>query len=291
MQMVRNQNACSFNTYPRGDPQSLKVRFFSLILLAIGLSYFAQKQTDRFTFSKISTLLLEEKKAEFDSSLLSQPFSYLGKGGQSYVFVSQDKKFVLKCFRSSRLKVLRFLSPISSSYNQKKQKMEEELKKTLESYALAYAKIPEETGLVAIHLDDHSSISSSLKIIDKLGICHTMDPNLIPFVIQKKALLVKEKIALDPNGAYRYLASLFSLLKTRIEKGIEDGDPNLAKNFGFVGEKAVQIDCGRFFLSQEPSNDRIGKSKEDFQHWINAHFPELSEDLHTLYEEFCHEAF
>jgi len=264
-------------------------KFIFIVAVALGLSHFAQKQTDRFTLSKIATVFLDGQSPTLDHSLLAEPFTYLGKGGQSYVFVSQDGQYVLKCFRSSRLQVLQFLSHLFPHFEKKKIKLENQLKETLASYLLAFEKLPEETGLVAIHLDGKTPISSSLKIIDKLGICHTMDPNLIPFVIQKRAILVKEKITSDPNQ--KHLAGLFSLLKSRIEKGIEDADPNFAKNFGFVGDHAIQIDGGRFFLSDTLSQKPIAQSKEDFQHWINANFPELSDDFHALYEEFCHEVF
>jgi len=268
----------------------MKGRLIFLFFLVWGLTHFAQQKTDRFTLSKISKVLLDHEISDFDPALLDRPYTYLGKGGQSYVFVSEDGDYVLKAFRSSRLQILELLS-LLPHFEKKKHHLEQQIKETLKSYALAFEKLSEETGLVAIHLDNHKQIHTPLKIIDKLGICHTMDPNLISFVIQKKAVLVKDKIAADADAAKEHLASLFSLLKTRIEKGIEDADPNFAKNFGFVGNRAVQIDGGRFFLCESPSKAYIEKAKVDLQHWINANYPALSEDFHTLYEAFCDETF
>ena len=84
-------------------------------------------------------------------------------------------------------------------------------------------------------------------------------------------------------------SAALTLIQKRIDKGIEDKDPNLSKNFGFCQNHPIQIDAGRFSLSEAPSMQKFVASKEDLQHWINAHHPALSEDFHALYEEFFHE--
>lgn len=264
------------------------MRFFLIALLCLFLGFFAQKKTDRFTLSKVATHLLETPCSEMDERLLEHSFTYLGKGGQSYVFASEDGQYVLKVFRSSRLKTLQFLSRFSPHFANKKLRLETDLKQTLQSYQLAFEELKEETALVAVHLDAHEELKGSLSIIDNLKIRHTMDPNLIPFVIQKRATLVKDKMNENPTRAH--LESLLNLLRSKVEAGIEDSDPNLAKNFGFIGDKAVQIDPGRFSKEGPPNLERLKQSKEDFQHFLNAHHPELSKDFDTLFEEFYREA-
>lgn len=271
-------------------------KLFFLILFAGGISFFAQKQTDHFTVSKISTKLLEKQKIPFDAELLNQPFRYLGKGGQSYVFLSEDGTKIFKCFRDSKRQMATLFGKIfpHSYFERKKQKEMEQLINTMESYFLAYEHLEEETALLGIHLHQGNSIDIPLIIIDKLGISHTLKPDSIPFVIQKKAMPVKEKIASlmeknDAEGALRAFASLFSLIKKRIDLGLWDQDPNLGKNFGFIGETAVQIDAGRFAKCGEAGLQRIRNSEEDLQHWINAHYPQLSQDFHQLFKEKFHE--
>jgi len=263
-------------------------RFILIALFCLAICQFAQKKTDRFTLSKIATQLLEEPCSQIDKQYLNHTYVYLGKGGQSYVFASEDGQYVLKVFRGSRLGMLQFLSRFSSHFAKKKQILETDLEQTLKSYRLAYEELKEETGLVGIHLDGHAQLPGKLSIVDNLKITHTMDPNLIPFIIQMRATHVKDKIAKNPDK--KYLESLLTLLRLRMDAGIEDTDPNLAKNFGFIGERAVQIDPGRFSKTNAPSLQKLERSKEDLQHYLNANHPELSEDFNTLFEEYFHEA-
>lgn len=274
----------------------MKFRFIFFLPFLWALTHFAQKQTDGFTVAKISTELRNAKGAPLNENFLLQPYFYQGKGGQSYVFLSEDGKYVLKCFRSSKLQRLSFLHRVFPLpyFEKKKTKEEHLLQETLESYSLAFEELPQETGLLGVHLDTEPRIHASLKLIDNLGICHTIDPNQISFVLQKKALLVKDKIGelMQTKNLFatkRAIASLFSLIKSRMEKGIEDTDPNLAKNFGFVEDHVIQIDGGRFSRKTAPSLKRISQSVEDLQHWINANFPELSEDFYSLFQDHFHE--
>ena len=272
------------------------MKHFVLICLALfPIAHFCHKQTDGFALTKVSTCLLQEAASDANE-LPATTYRYLGKGGQSYVFISEDGCYVLKLLRSSRLNTLQFFHQmVPLAYLKKEiQKQEALIQTTLRSYALALSQLKEETGLVAAHLDVQHSSQSSLKIIDKVGIAHIIDPNRYPFVIQKRAVLVKEKVgqlitSQNPQAARQIFKSLFSLLQVRLNKGIEDHDPNLAKNFGFCGDQPIQIDTGRFDRCQAPTLDKIAKSKEDLQHWINLYYPELSQDLHQAYEDFLNE--
>lgn len=262
------------------------MKYLYIALLALALSTFAQKQTDRFTISKIAKYRMENGTTSGDFSPLSQRFTYFDKGGQSYVFISEDGNYILKMFRGSKLQ-FGLLNP------KMKQRAEVDLKKTLESYEIAYQALADETGLVAIHFG--GGLDKKIEIIDKLKISHKIEASSHPFIIQKRAVLVKERISLlmkqnDLQGAKEHLQSLFSLIKNRIEKKIEDLDPNLAKNFGFIGNRPIEIDGGRFSKAQTPTLDPINRSKEDLQHWINANHPELSQTFHSLYEDFCCES-
>ncbi len=272
-------------------------RFLLLIVIVYATSQFCKKQTDGFAMNKVSTLLLDSQGLEIEEEYLQQPYSYLSKGGQSYVFVSEDGQYVLKLLRSSRLNTLKILYTFFplSSFEEKIDKQEKLLKETLKSYAIAYEKLREETGLVGLHVDKQNSIQSPLKIVDKGGVAHIIDPNQYPFIVQKRAILVKEKIhqlAQEKNfsSCREAFTALFSLMHHRMEEGIDDGDPNLSKNFGFCGNHPIQIDTGRFSLSDTPSVEKISQSKEDLQHWINKYHPELSTGFNEVYEEFIREA-
>lgn len=275
----------------------VKSRFILCIICCTLAGKFAQRQTDGFTVSKIAQVFIDEPITPFDERYLEQPFRYVEKGGQSYVFLSEDQQYILKVFRFSKYTNVSILSRIFplQYFKEKKQKLIKQLKTTLSSYAIAYSELPEETGILGVHLTGHHHLQTPLRIIDKLGIMHTLSSDNYAFVIQKKAIPVKEQVALFAKQGQREniiscFSNLFSLLKMRMDKGIEDSDPNLAKNFGFYQEKAVQIDGGRFTKEKNPSLMRICNSQEDLQHWINANYPEYSKDFTEIFEEFLHGA-
>lgn len=266
-------------------------RFLFIFVALFPLTHFCQTQTDGFALTKVATVLQEgskHKKIEVPSA----PFRYLGKGGQSYVFISEDGETVLKLLRSSRLNTLKFIHTFLplSSLEKGINAQEKGIEKTLKSYHLAYKKLKKETGLIAVHLD-HTPLKGTLQIIDRNGIVHQLDPNHYPFILQKRALLLKEKIkeVLERegvDGVKKMLHSLFALIKKRWKKGIEDLDPNLAKNFGFCGDQPIEIDGGRFETGLPLSLEKIGRSKTDLTYWIKATHPELSDIFEKAYSEF-----
>lgn len=266
----------------------IKMGLFALALY--GVTQFCHQETEGFALTKVSTLLLEKEVSSFDNTLLNQPYHYLAKGGQSYVFVSEDGLTILKLFRSSKLSTLQLLHSAFPLHRFKRKiaKLEKDLEQTLQSYELAKMHLKEETGILDLHCHPTKDLPKRLVIIDKLKIAHTIDPNLYPFVVQKRALSVKTHIDQlmqnqDLEKAKAALTNLFALLETPLKLGIEDGDPNLSKNFGFIDDYPVEIDGGRFTITDTPSLKKIADSKEDMQHWLNKYHPELSFEFDNAY--------
>ncbi len=254
------------------------MRFPILVALFLSLHPLCKKVTDGFALTKISHQLLETRDLPLDEGLLERSWTYLGKGGQCYVFASEDGTYVLKFLRASKESTLSLFHPLFDKRVQIERAKTEE---TLKSYQLASELLAEETGLVATHLGRSASLKHPIKIIDNLGIEHTIDADSTPFFIQKRATMVKEKIlqwaeANDLERAKEGLSSLFALFDRQKEQGIEDQDPNLGKNFGFLGDTPIEIDGGRYSLSKAPSLRRLEASKEDLQHFINEFAPGLS---------------
>ena len=244
------------------------------------LGKFCHKETDGFALAKVSTYFLEEDLPSIEA-IPAATFRYLGKGGQSYIFVSEDDRYVLKLFRSSRLNILKLLP-----FEKQIAKQENRIRQTLQSYSIADRCLKEETGLIGVHLTKAGHLSTQLKIIDKLGIVHPLNPNDYPFIIQEKAVLVKERISQLMNSgnlleAKQALSNLFALIEERKAKGIGDGDANVTKNFGFCGDRAIQIDGGRFSLSP-CSNEKLQKSTEELLRWIDENYPQLGEQLEAI---------
>jgi hypothetical protein len=260
-------------------------KLLAIVALCLCLGLLAQKQTDRFAVTKIAKEMLDSSAGSVEESLLQQPYRYLGKGGQSYVFLSEDGKYVLKLFRGSRLQMSRFFSKWIPSLQSRAARQEEELKNALCGYRLAYERAKEETGVLGVHLDRHQPLAAPLILIDKIGIRHKIDPNSIPFVIQERAEVVAHLSS--EEWSLQHLQSLRALLVKKRELKIHDGDANLMKNFGFVGGRAVQIDPGRFTEEGTDCMDKIRSSKEELKSHLQG---ELAHELDTMIEEYCREA-
>ncbi|NGX26325.1 MAG: hypothetical protein K940chlam6_00241 [Chlamydiae bacterium] len=75
----------------------------------IAVERFCHKQTQGFQLQKIQadlphnsdweTLLPGDHTSQRLQTILSQPYSFLNSGGESYAFVSKDGKYVLKFFK------------------------------------------------------------------------------------------------------------------------------------------------------------------------------------------------
>ncbi len=239
-----------------------------IALVFLGLARFCISQTDGFTLQKIHpTSTMSVAAAPLSPELraaLAQPFIYLGRGAQCFVFASHDGKLVLKFLHMSHIETptwLRLL-PLPAFWElwrqEKGARKERKRHKDFFSYTLAYEKLREETGLVYLHLGTSTTLKQTVHLVDKLGIQHTVDLDKVPFLVQKKAQALTQK---RPDA--HLLKELVALLKKRQALGIADKDPDLMTNFGVIDGKPVQIDVGRFrvrekaLTQEEEKNERI----------------------------------
>ncbi|MBS0620620.1 MAG: hypothetical protein JSS61_04075 [Verrucomicrobia bacterium] len=275
------------------------LKICALILAAIFLKRFCYSKTDGFALYKIQSELTANPDWDVeemcDTTLFDQPYHYLAKGAQSYVFLSEDGKTVIKFFRLYHLLPPLWLTKLSlpfcyqAYFVDKLLEKQEELRKDFESYKIAFHEMREETGLIYLHLNQTAMLNKTLTLVDKIGIEHRVSLDKMQFLVQKKADLVYpgiEKIV-DTQGleaAKGAITSLVSLLTQRVEKGIFDKDPDLNSNFGFLGTQAVQIDVGRFrYRSEEMSpamkRDEILRITDNFRQWLSQNYPPLVEAL------------
>jgi hypothetical protein len=83
-------------------------RLFLSFLIAISLSWTAVVRTDGFSPAIIGEPLLSRDDPCVNTevkAIFFQPFRYLGKGRQCFVFESQDGQTVLKFFNQNYLKM------------------------------------------------------------------------------------------------------------------------------------------------------------------------------------------
>ncbi len=242
-----------------------------------GTAKFCKKQTGCFTIARISSDLpfhpewvVEDPDESQIKQTLSQPYSFLGKGAQSFAFASEDGKTVIKFFRHHHLK------------------KNSKLAKDFGSYKLAYERLRNETGLLYLHLNKTSHLNQILDLVDKIGIHHKIDLDQYEFLVQKRATPAYPALQqwIDEGKteeAKQALTALVHLLRERSRKGIHDKDPDLNTNFGFIGTTPIQFDIGRFKLRQTPpDNNELIRITDNLQQWLRIRSPELDEHLRRL---------
>lgn len=274
-----------------------KAFYFLLSLcLTLGLLKVYDKAVDGFypsrikpigntPFSFTSDLSEESKKA------MQQPYYYLASGSQSFVFVSEDGKYVLKFFKNYRWKKPWYFSflPLKNSYKEKVlKKREEGFLSTCQSSLYSYEEMKEETGLLFLQIEASNLDYISLK--DRLHISHKVALEGLSFALQYKAIGIKETLLKyrkdhDTEKAETLIDNLFTFVLKRKEKGLTDKDPNFLNNFGIYKGNILNVDIGGFI--KDPNKDmqyfftkELLKSKKVILPWIAKHYPEL-----TLYTE------
>jgi hypothetical protein len=276
------------------------------VLACILVKKFCFLQTDGFALYKMySSLsycsdwettpsLLQKDKDEI-SAILDQPFYYLAKGAQSYVFAAADGKTVIKFFRIYHLRPPLWLTslqlplPLQPYKIRKMLKKKLELERNFQSYKIAFQELKDETGLLYLHLNKTNHLKKSLTIYDKIGIAYQLNLDQMEFLIQKKASLVFPSITHLVNtegfdAAKEAISALIKLLVKRCEKGIFDKDPDLHTNFGFFDKIPVQIDIGRFrrvqeYRQSEDYRDELIRITDEFRKWLDQNYPSLSDHL------------
>lgn len=195
--------------------------------------------------------------------VLSQPFSYLGRGTQSYVFASRDGKHVIKFFRFDKRDKKRFQT--HRRFEERKK-----IERLFEACKLAYEKAPEETGLVFLHLNPTSDSLPPFECRDALGRKRRIDLDQVRFAIQKRVEPFCDSLrraARDPAALEQAIDAVFDLLSKRSAKCIHNSDPNLTRNVGFLEGRALEIDFGNYrdcydFTTPE---GRIGEFRKPYQ--------------------------
>ncbi len=285
------------------------------LLVAAGIFCFKRlgdwcdQQTDGFSEQVIAMPLAVSTKwdvrplsvseiAEVKAAL-DQPYDYLARGQQAFVFLSRNGKYVVKFFnrKSSMLPFPWNFLPEKWLFNQRKacklQRRKDKLHRDFMSYKLSFDQLQTETGLLFVHLSASNNLGARLHFQDKLRIEHALDLDQVPFVVQRCAQLVYPHIeqlmaAQRESEAKQALSSLLALFVKRCQLGIADSDPDLDKNFGFIGNQAVQIDTGRFVAAGAPLPPKVSPVgppliKASFKEWLSQ-YPALFEHFEEEYQ-------
>lgn len=268
----------------------LRILLFSL--LAVGTARFCHKQTEGFRITKIRGNLspITCPPAKPDEELAAQPilqrkFSYLGRGLQSFVFASEDGKYVLKVFNNRRQRKIAWFGWLPGQ-----EKTAQKLSAMFRSCTIAHELMKTETGLVYMHLNKTDHLRQKITLIDKLNIAHELDADTLAFAIQKRAALVYPTLQRwidrgETDQAKTALSGLLKLMVNKYKKGIADNDPLIRTNYGFINTQAVQIDIGP--LSMDPAlcdtyKSELRRVTASLLRWLEEHSQPLA---HSFREE------
>lgn len=289
------------------------------VVLAGALLFFSVRAyyrlTDDFRLSNITYELPHHAEWEIQplgpfekgrvEAALDQPYRYIGKGAQSYAFLSRDGNYVIKFFKFKHLKpswLVESLPNISvfESYKAKKNLRKERLVSSVfKGYKLAYDLHREQSGLLFIHLNKTSDLKKEMTLFDKIGRAHRIDLDSTIFVLQERAKTTRDVVeeALAKGNlplAQQRIDQIIALYLSEYRKGIYDRDHGLMHNTGFVGEKAIHLDVGKMTREQEmekrerylPDLEILGKR---FEEWLKVNFPEYSRQVIAHFEETVYE--
>lgn len=249
----------------------------SLLILGCFALFFAiSKRSDCFSPSFVTCEknslpleIIQEPLTPNDqvTKILQQPFTFLGSGNQSYAFLSQDGKYVLK------------LMKIYQTQNEP-----QKLKRLINGFQVAYQYDQKHTGILYIHLKPTHFSDFSVNLTDKAGRKHKLDLNPLLFALQLKAVPTNQIITKHlKNGEIQAarvkLEAILTMMQEEHQMGVLDKDHNIWHNTGFIGDKPIRIDVGKLELSPEMKKPEISKNEIDkvkndrMIPWIHRYFP------------------
>jgi hypothetical protein len=258
--------------------------------------YDRQFHLENITFhglSPLETPQIVEQRAFLDK-IIDQPFYYLDRGKQSFVFVSADDKYVLKFFDVKCSWSGGMLSSLSSEDCQKK------LLRLIHGYRIADAYDRDYGGVLFTQIVPNPSLQLNVIVTDRFGFKHTIDLSSVPFVVQKKAVPTRTVLTAllinhDVSAACHKLRQIIDMYVEEHRRGLWDSDHNFMYNTGFIDDQPVRIDLGRLSLDEEKQNPQIFAREikkiafDRLEDWLERHFPlystQILADMHDKIDE------
>lgn len=274
-----------------------------LVLVTWGGIRLYYAMTDGFRVAHISSdfsfdprfetrsLTLEEKQNL--KEVLGQPYHYLGKGCQSYVFASQDGEHVIKFFKYQRTRpkpwddFFAFIPAVDRFREKKIARKTAKRERFFDSWRVSFDHLHEETGLVFVHLNKTEDLNVDFTIYDKMGFEHHLDLDQYEFAVQKRAEMICDVIdqwMAEPGGQEKteaLLDELMAMIELEYDRGFGDHDHALIQNTGVYYGKPLHIDFGQFAFFPEVSDKEIRDQElfnktYKFRLWLAESHPSLA---------------
>ena len=242
----------------------------------------------------------ENENSDHLSHLFNESYRYIGRGRQCYVFASSDDRYVLKLPRFDRYELSFFWRATPSFFMDSYRKSlfdgrQARLIFTLESFRIAATDLRDETAVIYHHFHQTQSLPRRFVIYDRLNRPLEIDLNRMAFILQEKKAIMMPlciKAFREKNRvvAEKMLLSFLDIIDTRAKKGVFNRDPSFLKNFGWDGEKSIQIDIGSFWRRSDLSKEQahvlsLMEGTAPFRQWLSKTDPEMFNWFERRYEE------
>jgi hypothetical protein len=226
--------------------------------------------------------------------LLDQPFYFYKKGGQCFVFIGADGKTILKFFKQHHIRFWSWLQSLTfplpfDDFRTKilKKHRHQTHSYLLESCKIAYEKFKDQTGLIYLQFAGQPLLQKKLLIYDPLKIAHMIDLERTDFILQKKAMPIREsfkKLIAEKQLELckHHIDTMVELIVERCQQGIADRDFNAHSNLGILEDRVIEIDIGSYHESpslKESSKIVLLQQTAKFKKWLEKHHVELANYL------------
>lgn len=275
---------------------------FLLLLLSPLLSYGIRKLTLGFTLYAIESRIpiskpLSYLDPSFDPKILDQHFFLFNTGAQAFAFISEDGEYILKFFKGHHYETQPWVHLAPDFIIPKRAKRaDKRLIRDTISYAIACHELQNESGLIAMQLGSNDLINKTIKLVDNSGTSYSLDLKHNDFILQKKAKLLypylQELIEKkDDIQARQAIQSLLALMVQINNKGIYDEDSKIHRNAGFVNNRPIFIDVGRFAWLEKTKDpafqyQNLLHETRTFKIWLKENYPHLVSVLDESLEAY-----
>ncbi len=266
--------------------------FLSALVFVCALFTIKYLGTGGFRAEKIHSHCLTSASFDFSSSgfsekMLDQPFYYLGKGRQAYVFSSQDGKYVIKFLRDQKyrpslwMRASIFFHALSSSQKKVLREQSERLERALLSYQLASLKLSSETEILRTHIGQ-GPLSKNILLVDGFSRKFAIDLGTTSFLLQRKGenlgrFLLRCHQKNDVKLLQSAICGFFETIKRRVGENILVRDAHCTlQNTALCRGRVIEIDVGSFY--EDAQCDRayeIKRSAGPLREFIEKNIPEV----------------
>lgn len=248
--------------------------------------------TPHFSANSAWNVKEPENKSAIDK-ILSQPFFYLDKGHQSYVFESEDGEWVIKFpkFQRYRLPVWSASLPLPKFLDDTRREYAafkgSKMKWNFDSWKIAYEDLSRQTGVVWVHINPETDVlPRPLILVDKVGWRHSIDLSRSSFLVQHKGEVLERFIKKSSkHGSLDEVKAMFhkliALYVQTFRAGFYEEDPHTLRNTGIVNGEPIYLDPARFIQDPRIMNPQLWKPEllkktANLRKWIDKHYPSLS---------------